>query len=59
MTNSQQFLRWQIIAAVDIVVEVLLVCLSIYLVHDLKMATSRKAAVVFAFLFRLVCVHIR
>jgi len=45
--------RWQIITAIDIVIEFMLVGLAAYLVHDLKMSLSRKSMVVLAFCFRL------
>ena len=48
--------RWQFVTALDIVVEVVLVCLAAVLVHDLKMPLTKKAVVVIAFLFRLPCV---
>lgn len=53
---SQQFSRWQFVTVLDVLVEVILVCLSAILVHDLKMPLTRKAVVVIAFLFRLPCV---
>ncbi len=49
----QQMVRWQIITAIDIVIEFMLVGLAAYLVHDLKMSLSRKSMVVLAFCFRL------
>ena len=45
--------RWEIISAFDIVTEVLLSMMSLYLVWDLQLAVSKKAAVVFAFSLRL------
>lgn len=53
-----QLVRWQIVTAVDIVVEILLVCLAAYLVQGLKMSLSRKAMVVVAFCFRLPYAHV-
>lgn len=52
-----QLVRWQIVAAIDIATEVVLVCLAVYLVHDLKMKIMNKAVVVLAFFFRLPYVH--
>ena len=49
--------RWQFVTAIDVVVELILVCLAAVLVHDLKMPLTKKAAVVLAFLFRLPCVY--
>ncbi|KAK0511131.1 hypothetical protein JMJ35_006683 [Cladonia borealis] len=45
--------RWQFVTTLDIVVELILVCLAAVLVHDLKMPLTKKAMVVLAFLFRL------
>ena len=49
--------RWHFVAAIDVGVELILVCLAVVLVHDLKMPLTKKAAVVLAFLFRLPCVY--
>lgn len=48
-----KFTRWQFITALDIVVEIMLVGLAVFLVHDLRMSFGRKGVVVIAFLFRL------
>lgn len=55
---SLQFVRWQIVTVVDIIIEVVLVFLAAILVHDLKMPITRKAAVVTAFFFRLPYVYV-
>ncbi|OCL15262.1 hypothetical protein AOQ84DRAFT_329710 [Glonium stellatum] len=47
------FVRWQIITAFDIIIEVLLFSMSIYLVKDLQMSGKNKSAVILAFGFRL------
>lgn len=51
-----QIVRWDIISSLDIVSEVVLFAMSIFLVKDLKMDFSRKAFVVGAFGLRLPCV---
>jgi len=48
-----QFLRWQVISAFDIVFELALVVMSIYLVWDLQAGVGMKGTVVFAFSMRL------
>lgn len=50
---SNMFARWQFITAIDIMTEILLVGLAVFLVHDLRMSVGRKGVVVIAFLFRL------
>lgn len=47
------FVRWQLITAFDIIIEVLLFSMSIYLVKDLQMSRKNKSAVITAFGFRL------
>ena len=48
-----QWLRWQVISAFDIVLEVAIVEMAVYLVWGLQMSWSKKATVVSAFAFRL------
>ena len=48
-----QFLRWQVISAFDIVIEMALVGMTVYLVWGLKTSVKKKAVVVGAFAFRL------
>ena len=57
--DFQQFIRWQIITAFDIIIEILLFAISIYLVVGLKLRLARKNVVVTAFGFRLLWVHPR
>ena len=45
--------HWQAIAALDIVTEVLLAAMSVYLIWPVQIPLSRKATVVFAFCIRL------
>ncbi|OCK76745.1 hypothetical protein K432DRAFT_462498 [Lepidopterella palustris CBS 459.81] len=47
------FVRWQIITALDIIIEAFLFFMSIYLVVDLQMSQKNKFVVVLAFGFRL------
>ncbi|MCJ1396697.1 hypothetical protein MMC18_009589 [Xylographa bjoerkii] len=47
------FLRWQIISAIDIITEIALFAVAIYIVQGLQMPLLRKATVVLAFSFRL------
>jgi hypothetical protein len=49
----EQFLRWQFIIAFDIITEVALLSVTIYLVWDLQMARQKKFVVVLGFAFRL------
>lgn len=48
-----QFLRWQVISAFDIVFELALLVMSIYLVWGLQASLDMKGTVVFAFSMRL------
>ena len=48
-----QFLRWQVISAFDIAIEIALVGMVIYLVWALQAPVMKKAIVVGAFAFRL------
>ena len=48
-----QFLRWQVISAFDIAIEMALFGLTVYLVWGLKTSIENKAVVVGAFAFRL------
>ncbi|KAI5206250.1 hypothetical protein E4T38_03889 [Aureobasidium subglaciale] len=45
--------RWQTFCALDIISEISLVCMTVYLVWDIQSSTSAKAKIVFAFSFRL------
>ncbi|TIA12269.1 hypothetical protein D6C80_06951 [Aureobasidium pullulans] len=45
--------RWQTFCALDILSEIALVCMTVYLVWDLKSSTSAKVKIIFAFSFRL------
>jgi hypothetical protein len=47
-----QFKRWQFIAAVDVITELLLFVLAIVLLKGLFMSMRRKLAIGFAFIFR-------
>ncbi|MCJ1401744.1 hypothetical protein MMC11_004961 [Xylographa trunciseda] len=51
-----QFLRWQIIGAIDIITEIALFSVAIYMVQGLQMPLLRKASVVLAFSFRLLII---
>lgn len=48
-----QFLRWQLITAVDVATEGILVLMSILIVLPVQLAFSLKCQVVLAFAFRL------
>ena len=48
-----QWLRWQVICGFDIVLEVAIVAMAVYLVWGVQMTTSKKATVVSAFACRL------
>jgi hypothetical protein len=48
-----QLRRWQVIGALDIVTEVAIVALVLYLVHNLQTSISSKATVVSIFSIRL------
>ncbi|MCJ1291175.1 hypothetical protein MMC34_002718 [Xylographa carneopallida] len=50
------FLRWQIISAIDIITEIALFAVAIYIVQGLQMPLRRKATVVLAFAFRLLLI---
>lgn len=52
LTDSQ-LLRWQIISAFEVVIEVSIFAVIIGLVYNLQMARTKKFAVVFGFAFRL------
>lgn len=45
--------RWKVITSFDVLTEVLLLSLSVYLVWSVKMRWTRKAAVIFAFAIRI------
>lgn len=45
-------MRWQFIAAVDVITEILLFLLAVILLKGLFMSVRRKLAVGFAFIFR-------
>jgi hypothetical protein len=47
---------WEGVGILDIFTELLLFALAIYLVYDLQMSIAHKAAVVAAFMFRLLYV---
>ncbi|CAG8910219.1 unnamed protein product [Penicillium egyptiacum] len=49
---SDLYIRWQFIAAVDVITELLLFLLAVILLKGLFMSVSRKLAVGFAFIFR-------
>jgi len=48
-----QFARWQVLTAVDIITELVIFALSIYLVIGLQMPAKRKTVIVVAFGLRL------
>ena len=48
-----QFVRWQVVAAFDIITEVLLFSTSIYMVKSLQLSLSKKFVVILAFGLRL------
>jgi len=50
------FLRWQIISAIDIITEIALFSVAVYIVQGLQMPLLRKASVVLAFGFRLLLI---
>lgn len=52
LTYPAQYTRWQFIAAVDVITEVVLFFLAIVLLKGLFMSIRRKLAVGFAFIFR-------
>jgi hypothetical protein len=52
MTLTDQDTRWRAITAFDVLTEVLLLALSVYLVWSVKMRLKQKAAVIFAFAMR-------
>lgn len=49
----KQLLRWQILVAIDIAIEAVLILLSFFLVWKLQMEWQKKAIVVLGFAFRL------
>ncbi|KUJ14945.1 uncharacterized protein LY89DRAFT_649533 [Mollisia scopiformis] len=51
--GMNMFLRWQIVAAFDIVTELALLALSFYLVGGLQLSRYKKFVVIFAFALRL------
>jgi hypothetical protein len=51
--NLSKLVRWQVVAAFDIITELALVANSIYLVHELQLPFEKKSIVVFAFVLRL------
>ena len=51
--TREQYERWQTFCALDILSEIALVCMTVYLVWDLKSSTSAKVKIIFAFSFRL------
>jgi hypothetical protein len=60
MTNeSPQRLRWEIICALDIVIELCMVGMSVLLVWNLHAQLSKKIGVVTTFAFRLLYVRVR
>ena len=50
---DSQWLRWQVICGFDIVLEVAIVGMAVYLVWGVQMSWSKKVTVVSAFAFRL------
>lgn len=54
--TGSQLLRWQIISASEVVIEVSIFAAIIGLVYNLQMARTKKFAVVLGFAFRLPCV---
>lgn len=52
--TERQRLRWQVLSAFDIVIEVLAIALAAYIVWDVQISVSRKWTVVSAFAVRLV-----
>lgn len=52
-----QFVRWQVITAFDIIVEVALIVMSVGLVWNLQMAVKLKCKVIAAFALRLPSVY--
>ena len=48
-----QFLRWKVISAFDIFIELGVVAMSVFLVWDLRQPLATKATVVGAFALRL------
>lgn len=51
--NFVQFIRWQAITAFDVVVELLLFGISLYMLHGLTFKTKKKLIVLSAFALRL------
>ena len=52
-----QWLRWQVICGFDIVLEVAIVAMAVYLVWGVQMTRSKKAPVVSAFAWRITAAH--
>lgn len=50
--------RWQVVTAFDISTEVVLAAVPIFILYDLHMSLHRKAAIMAAFLFRLLLVSL-
>lgn len=51
--DKEQFLRWQLITAFDVLTECILVLLSVAIVLPVQIGWALKCQVVFAFAFRL------
>lgn len=49
---QSQFKRWQFIAAVDVITELIIFLLAVILLQGLFMSVKRKLAIGFAFIFR-------
>jgi hypothetical protein len=52
-TDYLQFLRWQIITAFDIIIELALLGVASYIVGALQLSKYKKSIVIFAFALRL------
>lgn len=52
IVSSTQYQRWQFIAAVDIITEVIIFSLAVALLKGLFMSVKRKLGIGFAFIFR-------
>lgn len=55
--TCSQFPRWQAITALDVVTELLLFGISLYMLHDLTLETTKKFIVLTAFALRLPSVN--
>lgn len=53
LTTCAQFIRWQIVAAFDIITELALLGVSVFLVGALQLSLHKKFVVIFAFALRL------